>query len=65
MKIQRKFGFGIRWLLSANRIELLEFVPSTREKTRLFDCAEQPNGSSESFGGKLLDIVVKAIRPRA
>ena len=47
LKIHCKFGFGSRWLLSSNRIELLEFVP-----LQLFGCAVQKRalrGFGEEF----------------
>jgi len=44
LKIHRNFGFGSRWLVSANCIELLAFVPLKREKTQLFDRASAGMG---------------------
>ncbi len=62
LKIRSKFAFGKP--LAPSR-QLHEFVLLTREKTQLFDCEAQPNGSSGSFGGELLDVSVKVIRPGA
>jgi hypothetical protein len=54
--MERKFAFG------KPLAPFHQFVPLTGEKTQLFDFAAQPNGSSGSFGGELLDISEKATR---
>jgi len=62
LKLQRKFAFG----KPLARFRQLHFSTIDKRKKRNYSILLlQPNGSSGSFGGELLDISVKVTRPCA
>jgi hypothetical protein len=62
LKLQRKFAFG----KPLARFRQLHFSTIDKRNKRNYSILLlQPNGSSGSFGGELLDISVKVTRPCA
>jgi hypothetical protein len=62
LKLQRKFAFG----KPLARFRQLHYSTIDKRKKRNYSILLlQPNGSSGSFGGELLDISVKVTRPCA